>query len=584
MSVRVRRPTRAERLAQAMWWVDHPVAPVRMLLDAGILTEHPGKDKLCLSEVLEAVWARAHHGTGRRRALSIRTLLVGLHLARSWEGTSFLHDGYCELERLEPEERHALGIGSRTSLTKRRFDYLWGEVVATFDPEPVPSRRLGEAFPTYEDKVGAAARPADDADRLASWRRIVTTTACLAGVPDELLTGTVHVAVDWTDHDTWSRPVAKDSVVFAADPQAKWGSRRNKAVGERRDPFFGYDRTTVTLLPKVGGEPVPEVVLFSDLLPASPTESANVWLAVDAIELLVAFGLSIGDVVVDMAYPLVPGFAERLVLLGVKPVFHPHTADRGPHGTHKGAVMINGHPYCPMTPEPLRSIGKGVRFTKDHAEDAKGMEPQVKQLEAYRLEDRGKGRSPGSVRVACPARAGNVACPLYPPSMARAAQVPVVEPDEETVAAHHQACTQRDVTVPLSARDKYAQDGVPFTKSHNKRYFRRSGVERGYAKDKDRAQGSIVRGDIRTMGRTKIGFLLAVHHGAQNVADLWTRATYAAGEVMATFKRAATKLRGRSMAGELATLAARLVPWVPAGTDLAVLFGGQQLADTGPPT
>ena len=582
MSVRVRPPTRAERLAQAIWWVDHPVAPAGLLMDAGILTEDPGTEKLCLSEVLEAVWARAQHGSGRRRSLSIRTLLIGLHLARSWEGTSFLHDGFAELGRLEPEDRRALGIASRASLTKRRFDYLWGEVIATFDPEPAPSRRLG-AYPTYEDKVAAAALPEDEADTLARWRRIVTTTACLAGVPGELVSGTVHVAVDWTDHDTWSRPVAAGSAVFAADPQAKWGSRRNKAVGDKRDPFFGYDRTTVTLLPAVGGELVPEVVLFSDPLPAAPMESANVWLAADAIELLLAFGIKIGDVVCDMAYPVIPGFAKRLVLLGVRPVFHPHTNERGPHGTWKGAVMVNGHPYCPMTPAPLQSVGRGVRFTKDHAEDAKGMEPEVKRLETYRLEDRDKGRSPGSLRVMCPARAGKVACPLYPPSMARAAQVPVVEPDEETVVAHHPVCTQRDITVPLSARGKYAQDGVPFTKSHNKRYFRRGGVERGYAKDKDRAQGSIVRGDIRTMGRTKIGFLLAVHHGAQNVKDLWTRATYAADEARAAFLTGARKPRGRSLAGELATLTARLLPWLPVTTDLVVLFGRAQMADTGPP-
>ncbi len=213
MSVRVRPPTRAERLEQAIWWVDHPVAPAGLLLDAGILTEDPGKEKLCLSEVLEALWARADHGTGRRRSLSIRTLLVGLHLARSWEGTSFLHDGFAELGRLEPEDRRALGVGSRLSLTKRRFDYLWGEVIATFDPEPAPSRRLGKAFSTYEAKVTAAALAKDEAGKLARWRRIVAAAACLAGVPEGPVTGrgagNAHgpLALLAAGHDRLGRPL-----------------------------------------------------------------------------------------------------------------------------------------------------------------------------------------------------------------------------------------------------------------------------------------------------------------------------------------------------------------------------------------
>jgi hypothetical protein len=187
----------------------------------------------------------------------------------------------------------------------------------------------------------------------------------------------------------------------------------------------------------------------------------------------------------------------------------------------------------------------------------------VKKLEAYRCADRGEGRSPGSVRVTCPARTGKVACALFAPSMARAAEVPVVEPDPPTMAAQHPVCTQRDITMPLEARGKHAQDGVPFTKAHNKRYFRRGGVERGYAKDKDRGGGNIGPGDIRTMGRTKIGFLLVVHHGAQNLNDMRTRAMYAADEVGALFTNAARRPRG--LTGSRDGGAGRSVPPLAAG-------------------
>jgi hypothetical protein len=34
---------------------------------------------------------------------------------------------------------------------------------------------------------------------------------------------------------------------------------------------------------------------------------------------------------------------------------HPH--DRGPHGTHHGAIIANGNLYCPAIPRPLLEIG-----------------------------------------------------------------------------------------------------------------------------------------------------------------------------------------------------------------------------------
>lgn len=93
---------------------------------------------------------------------------------------------------------------------------------------------------------------------------------------------------------------------------------------------------------------------------------------------------------------------------------------------------MNGHPYCPMRPPALTTVWRAVRFTNDHAEDAKGLEPTVRQLESYRLSDPGDGRSPGSLRGRCLARTGKAAGPLDPPSMPRAAGVPVIEPDADT--------------------------------------------------------------------------------------------------------------------------------------------------------
>jgi hypothetical protein len=35
---------------------------------------------------------------------------------------------------------------------------------------------------------------------------------------------------------------------------------------------------------------------------------------------------------------------------------HPH--DRGPKGTHHGAIIANGNLYCPATPRTLTGLGR----------------------------------------------------------------------------------------------------------------------------------------------------------------------------------------------------------------------------------
>jgi hypothetical protein len=38
-----------------------------------------------------------------------------------------------------------------------------------------------------------------------------------------------------------------------------------------------------------------------------------------------------------------------------------HPDDRGPHGTHHGAIIANGTLYCPATPRPLLELGPLAR-------------------------------------------------------------------------------------------------------------------------------------------------------------------------------------------------------------------------------
>ena len=48
---------------------------------------------------------------------------------------------------------------------------------------------------------------------------------------------------------------------------------------------------------------------------------------------------------------------------------HPH--DRGPKGTHEGAIISNGNLYCPKTQRPLLKLGPLARYADGTASTSK---------------------------------------------------------------------------------------------------------------------------------------------------------------------------------------------------------------------
>ncbi|MGH2467251.1 MAG: hypothetical protein ACRDGL_05930, partial [Candidatus Limnocylindrales bacterium] len=318
MSAQVDRHDLAERIAQAEWWVDQPVAPVDLLLVVGILEARPeGIEKLSPAEVAERLIVRTYKGRGRPRQLSGRTFLIGLYLAASREGTRYLEDAYRELVSLPLGTKIRLGVCAPSStterivkeLTERQFSYLWAVLVDRIDPEPVPARRGGrEAWP---ERFAAAQPPEDEAGVLRTWRQVFQTTLLCASLPTERRAQRrLSAAVDWTDIDAWAIPSTADNRSAAADPFAKWGHRRRKAPGGKHEPFYGYNATAAALVRGPSDDTVAEPVVFSALLPASEKESADVWLSVTALAVLQQFGLDVRPALADMAYPNVPGWAQ----------------------------------------------------------------------------------------------------------------------------------------------------------------------------------------------------------------------------------------------------------------------------------
>src|SRR6266851_8636180 len=73
---------------------------------------------------------------------------------------------------------------------------------------------------------------------------------------------------------------------------------------------------------------------------------------------MAAGGLPLSDVLDDSGYAHrdAGAWAIPLRAAGAQLVQDLHPNDRGPRGTHQGAIISNGCLYCPATPRPLLEL------------------------------------------------------------------------------------------------------------------------------------------------------------------------------------------------------------------------------------
>ena len=181
---------------------------------------------------------------------------------------------------------------------------------------------------------------------------------------------------------------------------------------------------------------------------------------------------------------------------------HPH--DRGPRGTHHGAIIANGNLYCPATPQPLLQLGP---LTRDATpEQAGAHDQQTAETARYKLGKITADDADGYHRVACPAAMGKIRCPLRPASMTLNRQRPqILTPPEHPPAC----CTQQTITVPPQIAAKTRQKHDYPSAAHRRSYARRTGAERTFATTKDPASNNITRGWCRLMGLAPLTLWLA---------------------------------------------------------------------------
>jgi hypothetical protein len=418
---------------------------------------------------------------GRPRQLSVHGLLLGMLMAGADGRPAHLTRVHRALIALTPAERRRLGV---------EVDWLGGPHLLTY-------RQVERTFHLMVEALSKENPDGEPSGALCG----VIDALLEASVPRWVSDATSALAVDWSDHESFSLPPPKKGGE-CADPQASWGRRKSSQPGHKDELFFGYELSAATMVKEENGPAVPELVRRI-LLTACHVDPPAAFVRV--LARMVESGIALGDVLADSGYAhRVPEhWALPLRALGAAIVTDHHPADRGPRGTFGGAVISNGNLYCPSTPAALLTLGPLARSAGK--EEITAHDAMSAELARYKLGRICADDADGYHRVICPAAGGKVRCPVREPSMARSHLRPEVTPPEQLP----RCCTQTSMTIPVEVLAKTAQKHDYPSKSHRISYARRTAVERSFSTAKDRASNDMTRGWCRVMGTTAISLFAA---------------------------------------------------------------------------
>ena len=461
----------------------------------------------------------------RHRQLRVRTLLAGMMLTQADHRPAHLTRVRDALIALPGPGQVRLGVTE---------DWTGG-------PHLLTCRQTERTFGLVADVLGK-----DGPDGLPSGPLQRICDALLeASVPAGFKDASRSLAVDWTDLESFSRP-PPHGTRDCADPQASWGHRKNNLLRSQDGLFYGCYLSAGVMMPEENGVAAPE---FARRAALSSCRHDPVRAFAPVLTAMPGQGIPLGDILGDSGYAHrdAGAWAIPLRAAGAALVQDLHPHDRGPKGTHDGAVISNGNLYCPQTPGPLLELGPPARTaTREQAAD---WERKTAELARYELGRLTTDDHDGYHRVQCPAVMGKIRCPLRPASMTLDRSRPeILSPPD-----HPQACcTQQTLTVPPDVLAKTAQKHDYPSAAWRRSYARRTGAERGFATAKDPASNDISRGWCRIMGPAPLmlftTILLVVRN--QRILHAWntrqeeTQRRAAAGLPPKTRKRRRKTLAG----------------------------------------
>jgi len=433
----------------------------------------------------------------RHRQLRVRTLLAGMMLSQADQRPAHLTRVRDALTALPEPDQVRLGVIE---------DWKAG-------PHQLTYRQTERTFGLVTDALAKDVPDGLPPDTLTG----ICGDLLEASIPGQFKDASTSLAVDWTDVETFSRPPPRGTR-GCADPEASWGHRSGGGPGQDSELFFGYYASAATMMREEHGPPVPEL---ARRMTACSCHHDPARALVPVLTAIPARGIPLGDILADSGYAHRDAAAWAIPLrgAGAQLVQDLHPSDRGPRGTHHGAIIANGNLYCPATPRTLLELGPLARDATPGQVSAH--DQQTAELTRHKLGRITSDDADGYHRVMCPAVMGKIRCPLRPASMT----LPRNRPEILTPPEHPPACcAQQTITVPPDVAAKTRQKHDYPSAAHRRSYARRTGAERTFSTAKDPASNNITRGWTRLMGLTPLmlwlACLLVVRN--QRILTAWT--------------------------------------------------------------
>lgn len=432
-----------------------------------------------IGEAIEALLP----GGARGRQLKAGTLVIGVILELADGRPAHLTRVLEALLALPEDDHKRLGVtedwkGGPHQLTYRQVEYVNGLIREALDkdqPDGAPSRNLQK----------------------------LCSQLLEASIPEQFKDASSSLAVDWTDVEAWARAVPASKPGTGADPEARWGHRTVNLKVQEGEMFYGYYLPAATMVKDEHGTVVPELTRRITVCSSAHDPAAAL---ATVLQDMASSGIALGDILADSGFShRVPGtWAVPLRHAGASLVQDLHPGDRGPQGTHEGAVICNGNLYCPATPKALLQLtplSPSAGPANVAAHDA-----QAAELARYKLGLHAADDADGYRRLACPAATGKIRCPLRPASMTLTRDRPeILAPPQHPPAC----CNQKTITAGPGIAAKTRQKHDYLSQAWRRSYRRRTAAERLNATIKDTATSSIDRGWIRLMGLTPLMLWLA---------------------------------------------------------------------------
>jgi hypothetical protein len=418
----------------------------------------------------------------RRRQLRVRTLLAGMLLVLADRRAAYLTEVRAALIALPEDDQIRLGVIAYWKAGPHQLTYRQTEHTCR-----LITKALGK------DNPGGA--PSGDL-------QAVCDQLLEATIPPECAQLTRALAADWTDVETWSRPPRHGSTE-CADPEASWGHRTTNLPGPKGEMFFGYFLSAAIMTAEEDGPPAPELARRMTMCSCHLDPARALAPVLTAMP---AAGIPLGDILDDSGYAHRDAAAWAIPLrrAGAELVQDLHPHDRGPRGTHQGAIIANGNLYCPQTPRTLLELTPLPLAAS--SKQAAAHDRLAAELARHKLGRHTADDADGYHRVTCPAVTGKIRCPHRPESMT----LPRDRPEILTPPGHPPACcTQQTITIGPDVAAKTRQKHDYPSPAWRQSYRRRTSAERGFSTIKDPASNNIGRGWCRQMGLTPLTLWIA---------------------------------------------------------------------------